>query len=726
MRFAPTFLASTIGLLLTAPVLSADTVSPESEQTSPNGSSESVSLPTMGVSSRWLGDTESSGEYTIPEMNTATRLGLSINETPQSVSVISRQVIDDFKLETINDVAKIATGVSSKLSDSSRSRFSARGFDINNLQIDGVPTVWEPGYDAGETLTDTAIYDRVEIVRGATGLITGAGDPSAAINLVRKRADSREFIGHASVTAGSWEHYRGTVDVSTPLNEAGTVRGRLVGSYREGDSYIDLLEDERQVFYGTLGMDLTDNTLLNVGVSRQEDNPTSSTWGGLPSWFSDGTRTDWNRSKTTGADWTTWSSEVTNYFANVEHQFDSGASLYAAYSKSINEGDLRLLWLNGFPDKQTGQGMNASPSRYDNEREQENIDIYGNLPFSLFGRDHEVTLGLMHSDQDFIAERRYAQNVPSVGNFYEWDGSYPEPDWGEKTPYVTKDTKQTGYYAVSRLSLADPLTLILGSRLTDWEISGMQWDGSLYEFEHDKEVTPYAGLIYEFDDVYSGYVSYTDIFNPQNLQDKDGDYLDPVEGKNYEAGVKAAYLDGRLNATVSVFRIEQDNLGQIDPNNLVPGSINQQAYTEADGATSKGFDVELAGALTDNWNILLGWSQFRAEDANGDAVNTEFPRRMANLYTTYRMDKLTIGGGVNWESRNYTIANNPQGNPEKLEQESFALANLMARYQINPDLQAQVNVNNLFDEEYYSQIGFYSQYAYGAPRNVTASLRYDF
>lgn len=720
MRCRPTLVAASISLFMASP-LWADSASLESTQ-----AESAITLPRIGISGEWFGASEYTGSYTTSETNTATRLGLSLRETPQSVTVISRQVIEDFKLETINDVAKIATGVSSKLSDSSRSRFSARGFDINNLQIDGVATAWESGYSAGETMTDTAIYDRVEIVRGATGLITGAGDPSAAINLVRKRADSREFTGHASVTAGSWDQYQGTVDISTPLNQAGTIRGRLVGSYRQSDSYIDLLEDERRVFFGTLGVDLTDRTLLNLGVSHQAHNPSASTWGGLPTWFSDGARTDWSRSKTVGADWTKWGSDVTTYFVNIEHQFDSGASVYAAYSKSINEGDLRLLWLPGAPDRQTGLGLGASPSRYDNKREQDNVDIYGNLPFSLFGRDHEVTVGLMHSEQDFTAQRRYALNVPAAGNFYEWDGSYPEPAWGEQTPYVTKDTKQTGYYAVSRLSLSDPLTLILGGRMTDYDISGMQWNGSLYAFEHEREITPYAGLIYDINDIYSAYISYTDIFNPQNLQDKNGEYLDPIEGKNYEAGLKAAYLDGRLNATLSVFRIEQDNLGQIDPGNLVPGSVNQQAYVGAEGATSKGFDVELAGALTDNWNILLGWSQFRVEDANGEAVNTQFPRRMANIYTTYQLDKLTIGGGVNWESSNYTIANNPLGNPEKLKQESFALVNLMARYQLSPSLQGQLNINNLFDEKYFSQIGFFSQYAYGAPRNVTASLRYDF
>lgn len=713
MQFVKTLLASSIGLLVIQPVMAEEQ------------DSNAISLPKMGVSADWTGASEHTGEYQVNKMNTATRLGLSAKETPQSVSVITRQLIDDFELETITDVVNLATGVSAKANDSSRFNYSARGFAINNLQIDGVPTTWESGYSAGETMTDTVLYDRVEIVRGATGLITGAGDPSAAINLVRKRADSREFDGQATLTAGSWDKYQGTVDISTPLNEAATVRGRLVGSYHDSRSYVDLLEDERQVFMGTIAADLTDQTLLNVGVSYQDHNPTSSTWGGLPVWFSDGSRTDWSRSKTTGADWTRWGSEVTNYYANLEHTFDSGAMVYAAYSKSVNEGDLRLLYLSGSPNRNTGLGMSSSPSWYDNEREQENIDIYGNIPFELFGQGHEVTLGLMHSDQDFVAKRRDALTSSAVGNFYDWDGSYPEPSWGAKRTYVTRDTKQTGLYAVTRLSLADPLKLILGSRVTDWEVTGMNWDGSMYEFEHDDEITPYAGLIYDINDTYSSYVSYTEIFQPQNLQDKNGDFLEPIEGKNYEAGIKASFMDDRLSTTLSVFRIEQDNLGQVDPDNLVPGTTNQ-AYDPAEGATSKGFEFEVNGALTENWNILLGWSQFKAEDANGDAVNTEHPRRTATFYTTYRIQDLTLGGGLNWESSNYTIATNPVGDQDKLKQDSFALVNLMARYQISPSLQAQLNLNNVFDEEYYSQIGFYSQLAYGAPRNVTASLRYDF
>jgi len=282
-----------------------------------------------------------------------------------------------------------------------------------------------------------------------------------------------------------------------------------------------------------------------------------------------------------------------------------------------------------------------------------------------------------------------------------------------------------GGYAVARLTLADPLKLILGSRITNWEIEGMKFNGELYNFDHHQVVTPYAGLIYEINDVYSAYVSYTDIFNPQDAQDRNGNYLDPLEGENYEAGIKAEYLQGRVNAMVSIFRIEQDNLAQADVGYLIPGSINQASYA-ADGTTSKGFEVEVSGAITDNWNLLVGWSQFRAEDADGTAVNTDYPRRTATLFTTYRLNKLTLGGGVNWESSNYTWATNPLGQTEKLKQDSYAIVRLMAKYQVTPALSAQLNINNLFDEKYYTNIGFYSQVAYGTPRNANLTLKYDF
>src|SRR3990167_5605099 len=126
------------------------------------------------------------GQYTVDQqIDTATGLGLTVRETPQSVTVITQQRLTDQNLETIADVVRNTAGVSIVEVDDVRNVFNARGFEITNYQLDGVPLSWSLAGDSAETLADVSIYERIELVRGATGLLTGAGDPSASINLVR-------------------------------------------------------------------------------------------------------------------------------------------------------------------------------------------------------------------------------------------------------------------------------------------------------------------------------------------------------------------------------------------------------------------------------------------------------------------------------------------------------------------------------------------------------------
>lgn len=692
---------------------------------------EAPTLPAVTVSAGAAASaaTEGSGAYIAGATRSATRLDLSVRETPQSVSVITRERIEDQGLQSITDVVANATGVSTRVFDSSRSSFSARGFDITNLQIDGIPTTWSAGWSAGETLTDTLIYDRVEIVRGATGLITGAGNPSAAINLVRKRADSKVFSGTVTLGAGSWDNYVGTVDLSTPVNTSGSVRARVAASLQEQDSYVELMHNRKAVVYGTVEADLGERTRLSVGASQQENDPEASQWGGLPTWFADGGRADWSRSTTTAARWASWASTHQTRFARVEHQFDNGWQAELMLNHGENIGDLKLLYLYGSPDRTTGLGLGASPARYDVSRKQDDIGLHVSGPFSLFGREHEVAFGVLHSKQDFEANRRPAQSVSGVDNFLLWDGRYPEPAWGAKTLSEAFETVEDAAYAVARFSVADSLRLIVGGRVSNWSKDG-KTPAARYEFDHHGVFTPYAGLLYELDAQHSAYASYTDIFNPQNYRDRDGDYLDPLTGKSYEVGVKGEYFGGRLNASLAVFRIEQDNLAQTDAGYLVPGTSNQ-AYYAAQGTTSEGYEIEVAGELAPGWKLTAGWTQFEAKDEAGDAVNTNHPRRMLKLFSTYRLpgawEQLTVGGGLNWEGESYTKTTNPvTGVAEKLKQRPYALVNLMARYQISKALSAQVNVNNVFDKKYFSQIGFYNQLAYGAPRNAMLTLKYQF
>lgn len=300
--------------------------------------------------------TEGTGSYTTPATASATGLSLSLRETPQSVSVVTRQRIDDQNLRSLDEVMGSVVGVQVVAEDSDRTDFWSRGFYIDNLQYDGVPTTIGLSM-YGESDNDSIIYDRIEVVRGATGLMTGAGNPSASINLVRKHANSREFTGSINTGVGSWNQFRSSVDLSTPLNQEGTVRARMVALYQKKDSYIDLYHTDKKVFYGVIDADLTPSTTLSVGMDSQDKRPRGTTWGSLPVVFSDGTPTDWRRSKTTAADWTYWHTTQRTTFASLSHRFENDWEAKADWSLRKSKYDAKLLYLYGQPDRDTGEGL---------------------------------------------------------------------------------------------------------------------------------------------------------------------------------------------------------------------------------------------------------------------------------------------------------------------------------------------------------------------------------
>ncbi|MFD4837035.1 ferric-rhodotorulic acid/ferric-coprogen receptor FhuE [Achromobacter sp. NPDC058515] len=689
-----------------------------------------ATLPTVQV----VGDTastttEGTGSYTPRATTAGTGLSLSLRETPQSVTVMTRQRMDDEDMRSLADVMGSTPGISVQNFDSERYSFNSRGFSISNYMYDGIPTSFDVGYAAGESSIDPIIYDRVEIVRGATGLMTGAGNPSASINLVRKHADSREFKADMSVSAGTWDTYRATVDLSTPLNAEGSVRGRIVSAYQDNHSFLDHYENQKKVFYGVVDADLTSRTTMSVGFNYQDNDPQGSSWGGFPLWYADGGRTDWRRSLNTGAKWTSWGSTTQGAFASLEHRFDNEWRIQAVGSHSKNEMDAKLLYLYGWPDRTTGEGMGASPAWYLGDRKQNSLDLKASGPFTMFGRRHEAVVGASFNRQDGDFDSRSPLSVAEVGNFLNWNGSYPEPDWSDTSVTASRyTTTQTGWYGALRLNLADPLKLIVGGRYSTWKTNSVGFGGE-GRSEFDKNAfTPYAGLLYDINDTYTAYVSYTGIFNPQSYQDRNANWLDPLEGKSYEAGIKGEFLEGRLNASAAVFQIDQDNVAQADPGQMVPGTTNQ-AYTAAQGTRSRGFDLEVSGEVTPGWNVAAGWSHWTASDGAGDAIQTDQPRSLVRVFTTYQLpgdwNRLTVGGGVNWQSNVYTIASGPNGD-ERVGQGSYAITNLMARYRFNRSLSAQLNVNNVFDRKYYSQIGFYSQGAWAAGRSAMLTMRYQY
>jgi len=673
------------------------------------------------------------GAYTLPnKIDTATGLGLTIRETPQSVSVITAQRIIDQNLTTVADVIQNGVGVTVNEVDDVRNSFYARGFEIRNYQVDGVPTAWTLAGGAGETMADVSIFERVEIVRGATGLLSGAGDPSASVNLVRKHAESQDWTGYVNGSYGRWNTWRVTGDVGGALTDDGRVRIRGVGRYERGESYLDLYENKKFVLYGVVDVDLTDSTLLRAGISHQEGRPDAPTWGALPSFYSDGSFAVWPRSRTPAAPWTYWNTVNQNIFTTLSHDFGSGWSATANYNRLKNSQSTEILYLSGLVDKATGDVEFGYPYKDKGKSIQDSFDAQIKGRLKLFGRDHDVVIGALHSVQD-RDDTTFSANafVPGV-DFASLGGTrYPYPGFSTTGSLDVKErVEQTGYYGALRLNVSDRLKLIGGGRLASWKQRGFSF-GVPSNYGDNDVFIPYVGALYDVTANHRLYASFTKIFQPQNAEDITFRQLDPLDGKAYEIGLKSAFFNDALQTSVAVFRIEQDNLAVLLGMATPPGGLPQSYYRAADDTVSQGFEIEITGKPLPGWNVNFGLSHFKIEDEDGGPINTDQPRNLVKLFTTYTLpgglDALTIGGGINYRSKAYSDGANPVTNAAfRFQQDGYTLVSLMARYALTKKLQLQANIDNLLDKTYYSQIGFYSQYRYGEPRRFTIGATYGF
>ncbi|WP_236995664.1 ferric-rhodotorulic acid/ferric-coprogen receptor FhuE [Vreelandella populi] len=663
--------------------------------------------------------------YTRRTTSAGTGLTLSQKELPQAISIVTEQRIRDQNLDSIEDVLTNTTGISTRNVDSERVNFSSRGFRINSFQYDGIPTLnRDDRWYFGEGRLNTAIYDRVEVIRGANGLVSGSGNPGASVNFVRKRADSRELTGSIAGTLGSWDKQGATVDVTTPLTASGNVRARFTGGYEEGGAHMDRQDKRRQFGYGVIDADVTDATTLSIGFDYQDSHTSSSTWGGLPLWYSDGSETRYSRSFSVAPDWSYSDYESEKIFAEISHRFDNDwqVRVVGAHEKTDMDSKLAYPYVEGtLPSRLGSSSVDFYTGWNRGHREVDSVDAQASGPFALFGREHELVIGGNYSDQTNDYENTFIDGF-TVDDFNNWDGSAPNEGWPEFTPSEASSTRQKAVYIASRFSLADPLTLIVGARYTEWD--GMTQLSRRSDSQSKYEVTPYGGLVFDFNDTYSAFASYTEIFEPQDYLNADGTYLDPVVGKNYETGLKAAWLNGLINGSFSVFRIEQDNIAAALP--MAPGQT-ETFYTAAEGVVSEGFEVELSGAVTEDLDMTVGYSHFTAKTED-DTLNINQPRSLFNLFASYNVPQkpeLTVGGGVNWQSSLFAgNLTTPAGIPDEYEQDSYTLTNLFGRYQFTPELSLQVNVKNLFDEKYYSNVGGYG--VYGEPRSISSTLRYTF
>ncbi|WDG70919.1 TonB-dependent siderophore receptor [Pseudomonas chlororaphis] len=702
-------------------------------------STGSLELGASTITAQSLGmTTEDTGSYTTGAMQTASKLALTARETPQSVTVITRQRMDDQNMKTLEDVLKSTPGISVTKDGPQRPTFYSRGFTIENLMTDGLPNDLTHYLSRDMNSTpDMAIFDRVEVVRGATGMMQGAGSPSAAVNMVRKRPTATPRVSITG-SAGSWDNYRTEFDASNALNDSGTLRGRIVTAYQTKDSFQDFTSSERSVFYGITEADLNEDTTFTFGISNQNANNNTS-WGGLPV-AKDGSDLHLKRSTYLGSDWEYWDQDNTTAFTRLEYRFANNWKMLLAASRSWSD----LSMLGSIPERMGDNydefGQNIG--RYDYKDKQSSYDGYVTGPFSLFGRTHELVVGASKRELTFsgkglpidLATHTDLNNPSGI----------PKPDMSAN-PWTQHRTSQLeGTYVTTRLNLTDDLKLILGGRLDWYEYDvTTTWNGrassSSLPNKVTRHLTRYAGAIYDLDEHHSVYVSYTDIFKPQTELDASNNAIKPIEGKNYELGIKGEYFDGALNASAAIFRIDQENRAkQLNPNECPPGNV---CYEAAGEVRSEGIELEINGSLAPGWELGAGYTYASVKytkdsdpTKEGTLFDTDIPRHVFKAFTTYQLpgdlNRWTIGGGVYRQNTIYNQGTNffDTSSKFRIEQEAYTLVDLMTSYKASEHVDIRLNINNVFDKKYYQSIGTNTVYGinqYGDPRNAMVTVRWS-
>lgn len=679
--------------------------------------------------------------YLAGSAHTATRMEMSIRDTPQSVSVVSRALMDDFGLTRLDEALGLTTGVMLGQMDSERTSFYARGFSITNIQVDGMPM------GANSPLSDTILYDRIEIVRGATGLMGGTGDPSAAVNMVRKRP-GKTLQGSVNAIFRRWNDRRVEADLSAPLTADGKVRGRVAIAREERDSYMTMYHEDKTVGMAIVEADLTPATLLSAGIDFQTNKPTGATWGAVPYWNDDGSLANLPRSFSLSTPWSTWRNKQHTAFVSVDQRFGAGWKLHLGYARTDSRNNTTVAnGGGGNPNPNTGAGMRLWTGVWgEGKSVDHNYDLYLTGPFSLLGRQHTLIAGWnggksVSSSQNGTATILYPSAIP---DYRSWTGNIPKPTFTPDGTHSETEVKLGGAYVAGRFSITEPLTVIAGVRSSNYRTEDSEFDASgtftsssnLQETKN--ETTPYAGLVYDLNYQMSLYASYTTLFSPQTAKDKNNQLLKPETGTNSELGIKGEFLDKKLNASAALFRTLKKNLAQLDRS--VPAGFTLPggafAYVaNGDGITARGIEFDVNGQMTPEWNVSGGYTYLDVKEATGERGEPTQPRNLLRLSSSYKLDKvlpgLKVGGSLQAQSAIYSVSwygrpTAPASEASRLTQGGYALLSVMAGYEINRKLHAQLNVSNLTDKRYYRNVGFYDGVFWGEPRNVSLTLTAKF
>lgn len=661
-----------------------------------------------------------------------------LRDIPRSVTVLTAQEIEDKDITTVTAALDQVTGIYVASYNARTPVFYSRGFLMQNLTIDGgSPMRMHDGLQSiinGVGLPNLLAYDHVEVMRGADGLYSGNGDASGTVNLVRKRPTTKRQIKFAAY-AGSWDNYRAELDVGGPLNASGTLRARVVAGWQDADSYFTGAYTKDKFGYGIIEWDAGAHTTLSAGLSYDDLN--TQKYERTLAWRSGSLGTPENLPILSKRDswmpeWSYDKAQTLQYFAKASHDFSPDWNLTVNLTRSEVDSDELYgyygIGINSDAAVPSGFFMRWMSHGYSNQT-MADANLKGK--FTLFGRQHDVAVGANWSRSDanstnpigsiagvtvddYLTYYRYtkptAAEISTWSGYGEWGSVYGEDGWV---------TSRYGFWGTLGMHIADPVKVIIGGRYSRNENFRGQTIGKF---------VPYAAVTYDVSPDWTTYASYSEIFEPmQNIVPigqwhEDATQISfsdkPTTGRNFEGGVKGDLNGGALQAAFSVFYIEKNNVyvndetqGQV----VIPGYGTTYMQRVAKLQTSKGFDAELKGALTQSWQVSAGYTfnvTKNKEDDEGGPILLWAPKHSARVWSTYQLpdalEGLRLGAGVR-----------VFGNSDL--RKGYAVIGASADYEINRHLTLGVYLDNLANKTY--RVSTSSAATYGNPRNFMVTLR---
>lgn len=660
--------------------------------------------------------TEKNGDYSSFAATVGTKIPASLREIPQSVSIITNRQVKDRNVDTFDQLARKTPGLRVLSNDDGRSSVYARGYEYSEYNIDGLPAQMQ---SINGTLPNLFAFDRVEVMRGPSGLFDSSGEMGGIVNLVRKRP-TKAFQGHMAAGFGTHKQYKAEADVSGSLNSDGSVRGRVMAQTVGASPRPAEKNNRHETFYAAADWDINPDTVLGAGYLYQQRR--LAPYNGLPA-DADGKLPSLPQHAFVGADWNKFKMHSHDVFADLKHYFGNGGYGKVGMRYSDRKADSNYTFA-GSKLNNAGQADVAGLGT-DIKQKAFAVDASYSRPFALGNTANEFVIGADYNHFRSTNE----QGRSTVASNIALDSFHSTPyvslmqnaragTSGYKHTLDTGNLDKFGVYGKFVFHPADGLSLIGGGRLGHYKIES--GDGKTLHKASRTKFTGYAGAVYDLNDNNSLYASFSQLYTPQTSLGTDGKLLKPRQGNQFEVGYKGSYMDDRLNTRVSFYRMKDKNAAAP----LNPKDRNTR-YAALGERVMEGVETEISGAVTPKWQIHAGYSYLHsqiktASNSRDDGIFLLMPKHSANLWTTYQVTSgLTIGGGVNAMSGITSSAGMHAG--------GYATFDAMAAYRFTPKLKLQINADNIFNRHYYARVGGTNTFNIpGSERSLTANLRYSF